>query len=480
MTLALSRQPRRRRRLWFERVMALLAVANLGLVGFDLSYIRFRDQYLQVMPQLTIWYGATFKGIEPERSTAAYLAAVDRLQNQVAETGLQSAQSQAILRELRDRSITLINENPFEAADKSGSWEWIKSEMRSRVGSESSTNAFLRFWSQPYLSQRGWSQEMAFFDQTIRPEIASNFYRGIAFDGSPIDLFWRIDLWFIGIFAAELLARSLYLSRRYKNVSLLDAALWRWYDLLLVVPFSALRLPALALSRVVPVLVRLNQSKLVNLEPARERVNRFLISQVAIELTEVIVLRVIDQLQNSIRRGEAARWVLDSGERRYIDLNGVNELQVISDRLSTVLIHEVLPQVKPEIDALLDHHVTRALDQAPGYRGLRQLPGVGNTAEALTRQIVEQVTENLFQALQRTSKDDRGTELLSDLLTRLTNALRTEVKQTEGAVEELQTMTVDLLEEVKLNYVRRLAAEDYEALAEERYRLYDATQRQQP
>lgn len=460
--------------------MALLALVNLGLVVFDLSYIRFRDQYMQVSPQLATWYGATFKGIEPERTTTAYLAAVDRLQNQVAETGLQSAESQAILRELRDRSITLINEDPFEAADKSGMWESIKSEMRSRVGSESSTNAFLRFWSQPYLSQQGWSQEMAFFDQAIRPYIASNYYRGIDFSGNPIDLFWRIDLWFVGIFAAELLARSLYLSRRYKNVSLLDAALWRWYDLLLVVPFSALQLPALALSRGVPVLVRLNQSKLANLEPARERVNRFFISQVAIELTEVIVLRVIDQLQNSIRRGDVARWVLDSSERRYIDLNGVNELQVISDRLSTVLIQEVLPQVKPEIDALLDHNVTRALDQAPGYRGLRQLPGVGNTAEALTRQVVEQVTENLFQALQRTSKDDRGTELLGNLLTKLTTALRTEVKQTEGAVEELQAMTVDLLEEVKLNYVRRLAAEDYEALAEQRYRLYDATQRQQP
>lgn len=35
------------RSLWFDRLMAFLALANLGLVLFDLSYVPARDLYLR-------------------------------------------------------------------------------------------------------------------------------------------------------------------------------------------------------------------------------------------------------------------------------------------------------------------------------------------------------------------------------------------------------------------------------------------------
>ncbi|HEY9735645.1 MAG TPA: hypothetical protein V6D06_05155 [Trichocoleus sp.] len=471
------KQPRRRRKaLWFERIMALLALVNLGLVAFDLSYVRFRDGYLQLEPELTRWYGTTVKGIVPERSTTGYLATVAELENQVAQTGLQSAEAQEILQQLQQQSVAMIDENPFQIAGKSGTLERIKSTMRSHLNTDSSREAFLQFWSPSRLRQQGWSGEIAFFNAQIKPLIETNFYRGIAFDGGPTDWFWRIDACFIGLFVIELIARSFYLSQRYKNVAWIDTILWRWYDLLLIIPFSALRMPALALSRIIPVVVRLNQARLLDLEPLRNRVNRFLVSQVAIELTEMVVLRIIDQMQNSVRNGDVAHWVLDT-RARYIDINGVNELEVISERLSTVLIDEVLPKVKPEIDALLDHTLSRALDQAPGYQGLRQLPGVSSLSDQIARQLIGQVTDNVYQTLKRTSKDDRGAQLLQSLVSKLVETLRTEIKQTEGTIEEIQAMTVALLEEIKLNYVKRLATEDLEALAEERYRLYDVSQR---
>ena len=92
-----------------------------------------------------------------------------------------------------------------------------------------------------------------------------------------------------------------------------DAVVWRWYDLLLIMPFTITRLPWLALVRIIPVTIRLNQARLIDLRPWQRRINQFLISQVAIELTEVILLRVIDQLQNLIRSGEASDWLLRTG-----------------------------------------------------------------------------------------------------------------------------------------------------------------------
>jgi hypothetical protein len=66
------------------------------------------------------------------------------------------------------------------------------------------------------------------------------------------------------------------------------------------------------------------------------------------------VLRIIDQMQNLIQEGNVAEWLLSTGTgRRYIDINGVNELQVISKQLTNLVVNDVVPQLKPEIDALL-------------------------------------------------------------------------------------------------------------------------------
>jgi hypothetical protein len=464
------------KRLWFQRVMALIALVNLVLVAFDASYIRFRDLYLKIAPEFTIWYGETFKGIEPDRTTTHYLETVETLENQVAQTGLQSMEARAILSDLQQQSIALIDENPFQIADKSGTLELIKNKMRDRVGTDSAKDAFIDFWSEPYLSANGWPQEIAFFNQEQKPLFETNYFRGIAIDGAPKNLFWTIDIWFILLFAIELFARSFYLSRRYKNLTWLDAVLWRWYDLLLIIPFSAMRLPLLGLLRVIPVAVRLNQTELVDLEPFQNRVNRFFLSQVAVEITEVVVLRVIDQMQNLIREGNISEWLLTTGTgRRYIDINGVNELQVITQQLTDLLMYQVLPQLKPEIDALMQHSVTQVLDQAPAYRGFRQLPGIGNVPDLVAQQIVSQVSANAYGVISAALKDEKGGELTQELVAKLTDTLKSEV-QKNGMVEELESLTTALLEEIKLNYVRRLAAEDIDRLTEQRYQLYNTTQ----
>lgn len=470
--------PRRRRGgLWFERIMAVLALINLILVIGDLSYLRFRDQYLKSFPELTRWYGETYKGIEPERATTAYLETVERLEEQVSQTGLQSIQAETILADLQAQSVAIIDENPFQIANKSGTLERIKNDMRERVDSDSASSkeAFETFWSQTYLSENGWTQEIDFFNAQLRPQFETNYFRRIDFDGAPLDWFWRIDIWFIAIFGLELLARTFYLSRRYKNLTWLDAILWRWYDLLLIIPFSAIRLPWLALLRVIPVGIRLNQSRTVNLEPFLGRINRFFISQIAVELTEVVVLRIIDQTQNLIREGEVSQWLFGTANRQYIGVNDVNEIQVISQRLTSVLVYQVMPKLKPELDALLHHSVTSVLHAAPAYGVLRQLPGIGSLPDQLAQQMVAQVSQTAYGAIRQALEDEQGARLMSQLLSKLLTTFKTDVQQ-DDTVPEIEMLTVALLEEIKLNYVKRLAAEDVEQLAEQRYRLYDVTQ----
>ena len=63
--------------LWFERIMALLAIFNLVLVIFDLAYLPLRDFYFRELPWLTQRYDRV-KGIVPHRDTVNYLETVDR------------------------------------------------------------------------------------------------------------------------------------------------------------------------------------------------------------------------------------------------------------------------------------------------------------------------------------------------------------------------------------------------------------------
>lgn len=475
---ALTRSKQKRRpiirttSLWFERFVAILAVINLLLVLFDISYIRFRDIYLQFFPDFTQWYGEVFKGIVPERTTVKYLNTIDQLEEQVAQTGLQSLQAESLLADLQIQSEAIIDENPFEIADKSGTLERIKNSVRDRVEVESSKAAFNEFWSTNYLTKQGWTQEINYFNEDIVPLFETNYFRGIGENGRPTDDFWKIDIWFVAFFAAELVLRTFYISRRYKNYTWLDALLLRWYDLFFFLPFWRWL-------RVIPVAVRVNQSQLVNLIPLRNRVNRIFISTFAVELTEIVVLRIVDQVQNLIREGDVSEWLLALGaKQQYIDINGVNEVEAITSKLTTITMYQVLPNVKPEIDALLRHSVMQALNQAPGFQAFQGLPGIGNLSDQIAQQVIGQVSENLYQLATGVIEDEQGAALGRNLLTKIGDTLRHEVQQ-DNTVDELEQWTVALLEEIKINYVKQLSFEDIDRLREENYKLYDLTQARQ-
>ncbi len=463
----LSQSQKRSRATWFEKLMAVIALLNLGLIAFNWSYVPWRDFYLRYFPSLTQWYGYQIKGIEPHRTTDAYLQTVTNLENQVAISGLQSPQTAQILQDLRTRSAEMIDENPFELANKSGTLERIKNRMRDQVEIESSKAAFDRFWSEDYLSRQGWTNSIRFFDRQIRPLIAANYYRGIGENGELIDRFWLIDIWFIGLFAAELLFRTFFLSRRYQPVSWLDALLWRWYDLFFLLPFWRFL-------RIIPTTIRLHQSGWINLKPVTTRIVRGSISSIAIEITEMVVMQIINQVQESVEQGEVTHWLLHPP--RYVDLNNVDEVEAISQHLITLLVRDVLPKVQPDIEALLHHSVSQILSSAPIYRELQRLPGMNSWAEQMSRQLTTEITQNAYRALTQALSDQTGAALVQQLIRNFGTALQTEAQRSD-ALGEIQTLTSDLLEELKVNYVERIS-KDRDSLRSEQ-QLYRVTSKNQ-
>lgn len=479
--LAKSNSPARRN-LWFERLMAVAATANLGLVLFDLSYIPLHDFWLhgtlQVfnfkiqipLPPITKWYDP-LKSIEPYRETQAYLETVERLKAQLnAPNALESPQVEQTLQELRRQSEEMIDTNPFQIANKSGTLEKIKNRMRDRLQNKSARQSFRIFWSREHLAKVGTQPELAFFNNDIRPLIETNYFRHIGENSQFVDLFfWKIDRWFALLFGLEFLARTFYISRRYSHLKWTDAMLWRWYDLFLILPIYWIQ-PWMGLLRVIPVTIRLDDAKLINLERIRDQINRGVVANFAEEITEVVVVQVIDQMQGSIKRGEVSRWLTQPENRPYIDLNNTNEVEAIADILTKLVVYRIVPKIQPDIEAILRHNIQSILSNLPAYRNLQAIPGLGSVPVQLTDKLVTEISQALYEALKGGVEDPVGAKLTAQLVQHVGEAIASEAKN-QNTLERLQTLLVDMLEEIKINYVERLSQEDVEAVLEQTRQL---------
>ncbi len=463
------RQPPVRWNRWIEKLFAIIAVVNLGLVFFDLNYIPWRDFYLQEIPSLTQVYDS-IKGIEPHRETQNYLNKVNQLKELVEQTGLDSPQTEDLLQQLRLFSNQMIEDNPFAVANKSGTLEKIKNQMRNRVGKESAHKAFDTFWSQVYLSQAGWQQEINFFNTQTRPLIETNYYRHIGTNDKFIDYFWRIDLPFVILFGLEFLVRTFYISRHYVGLTWRTAMLRRWYDLFLL-------LPVWRWLRVIPVTIRLYQAELLNLEPVRAQIKYDFIANFAEELTELVGIRLIAQAQESIGRGNVARWLFYPETRRpYININNTDEVKAIATRLLHLSVYEVLPKVQPDIEALLHHSVQTILNQSPVYQQLQSVPGLNHLPAQLTEKLVTDISGATYRSLTTLLQDPVAAEHSNRLIQNFSKTLQVELQKTQN-LQELQSLLVDMLEEIKINYVKGFAEGGFEKTLKEAEQLHQIIHR---
>jgi hypothetical protein len=507
---ASHRRPRRRpvRNLWFERVMATIAVINLGLVMFDLTYVKWRNFWLQgniVVPftelklyvplpvvdcpdrslepdapprtlrqsAITCGYDVV-KGIEPHRDTQAYLNTVRNLEQQVSqkgmEVGLRSPEVQTTLGSLRKLSSDMIDTNPFELAGKSGTLEKIKRQMRDHIGNQtgrrlSSRESFNLFWSDRYLTPQNWNRELAWFNSTITPLMETNYYRSTGENGLFTDYFWLIDAPFVTLFALEFLARTYYLSRRHKGLRWLDAMFWRWYDVPLFLPFS-LFAPVLALSRAFPTAIRLHQAQLINLDELQAQIRWGFAANIAEEVGEVFILQGLNQVQGMVRRGELDNLLNLTRPKRYVDINNTNEIEAIASNLLNLTVNHVFPKIQPDLEAVLRQSIHSVLSQSPAYRSLHALPGIGALPVQITERLVADVTQLLYKSVQAIVADPKVTKLALELVNNLNNTMFSEIQQQE-TLQELQALLVDLIEEVKINYIQRTPEENIDSVLDE-------------
>ncbi len=426
----------------------MATIASIGLIVslFDLTYLSCRDIYFRNLPIVVRAYDR-FKGIEPHRETERYLNAVAQLKLTVEQTGLASAQTQSWLQELASLSVSLIQNNPFQVAGKTGNLEQIKNDVRDRVQNPSARGAFTTFWSQAYLTKAGWEREIAFYDRQIEPLLVTNYYRRLSQSGNYVDDFWQIDLIFIGIFTGELLGRVFYIRRHNRQLSWQQVIIRRWYDLILLLPFAQFL-------RIIPVIIRLQQAQLIDISLVKSELNRLFVGQIVNELTEGVVIQVLQQIQGAIRSGQITRLVHSYLNTPHIDLNNINEIEVLIELSLEIVIYRVIPKIQPDLEAILRHLFHKALSESPAYRNLQLLPGIGELPAQAIDRVVKEVSTSMYTALTKVLEDPDSAKLSRRLAENFSQSIGVEMQRGQTVIK-IESLLYDLIEEIKVTYNSR-------------------------
>ncbi|EKD10400.1 hypothetical protein [Limnospira indica] len=449
--------------LWIERGLSMIAVVNYALVLFNISYIPWRDFYFRYFRELTELYDPIM-GIEPHRDTVRYIETVEALNNQVVETGLQSPEVEVILTSLRQQSIEMVDTNPFAIANQSGALETIKNRMRDRAPNpdDSSKQAFSTFWTVEYLADHGFPQEIGWFKSEIKPFMEANYFRSLSETGNFVNDFWRIDFPFVIFFLVEFLIRTRVVSSKFNTVTWLDAMLWRWYDILMFVP-----LPTARLLRIIPVTIRLDQTGLIKLEKLRAFASRGLVSSGSQELTEAVIIQFINQVQDQLREGNIGKAIAQSQQQRYMNINNLNEIEFISNQLIQVVVDKVIPQLDSDIEALIRYNVESVVKNSPVVERFKKVPGFENLAKELSDRLIGELSQlategpnSAYEAIRKAMSDRKGSQLTEQLVRDFGKVLWQEIEGEQ--MQQFEYLLVDLLEEIKLNYIHRVDEENFE------------------
>lgn len=427
--------------------MAIIASIGLLAAMFDLTYLPWRDFYFINIPQITQFYDP-YKGIQPHRETQRYLNAVSQLKRVVKTRGIASAEAQSWLQELEALSASMIQNNPFQVAGKTGNLEKIKNEVRDRVGNQSAKGAFQTFWSQPYLTKAGWAKEIEFYDRQIEPLLVTNYYRNLDESGKFTDRFWEIDIVFIGIFAGELIVRILYIRRHYRNITWQQAIIWRWYDLILLLPFARYL-------RAIPVAIRSHQAQLIDLNLVRIEINRLLVGQIINDLTDAVVIQVLQKTQSAVKQGQIIKAIGGYLKGPHIDLNNINEIEALIELTLEIVVYRVIPKIQPDLEAIFRHLFHKALAESPAYRNFKLLPGVGQLPAQAIDRVVEEVSASIYTALTKVIEDPDTGKLSQRLAANLTEVVGDEMQRGQTIIK-IESLLYDLIEEIKVTYSNKL------------------------
>jgi hypothetical protein len=444
------------RELLWDAFMVWVALINLGLILFDLSYLLLRPTYQWILPPLVRLYDPV-KGIGPHPLTAALLAEEQAVRQALALAPGEEP-GEARLETLRALTSRLLIENPFERSGQGRSFEAVRRRVAAELEIPTleladpvrASAAAAALWP----AERGLLRHrLGLFEREIRPLLATNYFREYDRTGKLEDHFWKIDLPFLLLFLGEFAWRWRGAVRQRRYARWWIYPLFHWYDVIGLLPTAYFRM--FRPLRAVSIYMRLRRSEL-------STVGRDLFSRaagtigaiVAEEVSDRVALILLNELEEEILAGTHRRIAaaVVAGRRAAIEA-------MLARQLGALLGDpELLDGLRRLLELNLDHAVerSRALDEVP-------LPGV--VVRPLARSIGQVVVAATVESLAATPRTAAGERAIGELAEAVTARVLSD--DSVGTLEPLvREIALEVIEKMKETVsVRKWALGDEERRA---------------
>lgn len=421
--------------LW-DLFMILIAVVNLTLILFDLTYLSMRPFYIEHFTEIVLKYDEV-KGIEPHRQTQQIIADTRRFEKAL-EDDPDSEITEKLRGSLIEQSIDMVKSNPFELAGLHGRFEQLKHHMKEFMKKQGaitvedgSTDAFRAFYKMP----AGRSEaHFSFFREKIEPLLDMNYYRHRDLSGGFVDNFILLDLPFLIFFAVEFLIRWFLSIRRREHIAWFLFPFYNWYDVLGLLPFAGTRI--FRLFRVISIYVRLHKSEFTNI--GQDFISRWFrkYSQIiSEELADMVAIRILSEAQEEVARGASLNVFIKAVEPRRAEIK------------ATIL--KYLRQALENRDRLssLRDLLSESLEDSA-----RQVPSLKVVPDFLKVRLTREIGLSVFDAVNSTLTDEvtcsDGRDNVSYLVDYTLDEILNDSEKSELNILT-QQIIIDILENIK-------------------------------
>ncbi len=427
-------------RLAWDLLMVWVALINLWMIVFDLSYLMLRPYYLQYLPVVPSVYDK-IKGISPQPLTEEMLDEI-RSTRRLLREELVSTEIPGRVKKLRETTARIILERPF---DRSGLDEDFKVilERLARMGGVRASSLRLGV-SESFLSQL-WPEDtrelryrLDHLDPAFLKLLRINYEREYGRGGRLVDHFWMLDLPFLMLFWVEFLIRWMRAIRRQAYARWYFFPIFNWYDVLGLMPMAFFR--PFRLLRLVSVYMRLRESELSGIgKDFISQTVEYFSNILTEEVSDRVALRILSEFEEEILDGthmRIAAAVLEPRRRR------INE--VLAERLAAVLGSA---RVLEDFRHLARLNLDQAIEES---RSLASIPLPQAVLRPLIRGIGDVVLDTTVETLTSTLKSPEGREALEDLFSAVESDLldETALEQIDEVVREISVEVIEKMKDV--------------------------------
>lgn len=426
--------------LW-DLFMVWVVIINLTLILFDLTYLWLRPTYFRYLPIVTRLWDPVL-GIVPHPLTDALIDRAAETE-QLLELDPAAPAFEDLLSDLEELTTRVFLEDPFlrsgQTENLAAIWTTMARETGKTVSSAKNPEIVAEvardFWSAPPELLR---YRFALFDQKIEPRLAVNYFRGFDLDGHLVDHFWKIDLPFLILFWIEFVARWTLAIRRRTYARWYFYPIFYWYDLLSLIPVTALR--PLRLLRVVSIYMRLRQSDLSRV--GRDFLSRgvaYISNIITEEVSDRVAVRILDEYREEIVDGTHVRIARATVEPRRAEIE-----RVLVSQIRAILTDE---DTIERFRQLLRLNLANAVEES---ESLRSLPLPHIVVKPVVSTVGEVILDTTLETISTTLDSVDGQEAVEALADSILEALfyGPALAELESLAKDISLQVIDHMKEV--------------------------------